>query len=56
MISFFEEADTNIANTVLVHRVASRRETLCVILQFLIATPSVYLRRMRYHFAGTCSI
>lgn len=56
MISFFEEVDTNVANTVLLHRVASRIETLGVILQFLIATPSVYLRRMRYHFAGTCSL
>ena len=36
MISFFEEVDTNVANTVLLHRVASRIETLGVILQFLI--------------------
>ena len=28
MISFFEEVDTNVANTVLLHRVASRKETL----------------------------
>ena len=67
MISFFEEVDTNVANTVLLHRVASRKETLAfflfcawfsngLALQFLIATPSVYLRRMRYHFAGTCSL
>lgn len=67
MILFFEEVDTNVANTVVLHRVASRKETLAVFLfcawfsnglalQFLIATPSVYLRRMRYHFAGTCSL
>ena len=28
MISFFEEVDTNVANTLLLHRVASRKETL----------------------------
>ena len=67
MISFFEEVDTNVANTVLLHRVVSRKETLAfflvcawfsngLALQFLIATPSVYLRRMQYHFAGTCSL
>lgn len=28
MISFFEEVDTNVANTVVLHRVASRKETL----------------------------
>lgn len=28
MISFFEEVDTNVANTMLLHRVASRKETL----------------------------
>ena len=27
MISFFEEVDTNVANTVVLHRVASRKET-----------------------------
>lgn len=28
MILFFEEVDTNVANTVVLHRVASRKETL----------------------------